>query len=171
MAATALFKIWTGTDAGTMSPATTGDGDNWNLMNSDEYDSTGTGYQSSPITVPAEGTAYSYERWVSVRFDGTFNAIENVKAWKSAGDYSDVNLSIKAGETDTGATPVNTASSIADTTIPTSEGSAIDITPSGGIEDSEDFTDYLVMQLNVPSTVTTPGDIGSQTLTISYDES
>ena len=171
MTATALFKIYTGTDAGTMSPETTGDGTNWNLMSTDAYDSTGTDYQDNPITVLESGTAYSYERWMKVRFDGTFNAIENVIAWKSAGTYSDAGISINAGETDTGATPVDTSSSIATAAIPTTEETAIDITPSGGIEDDGDFTDFLVAQLVVADTTTTPGDIGEQTLTVQYDES
>lgn len=169
MAAGHNLKIYTGTDAGTESPA--GDATNWNLMSTDAYDSTGTTYQSNPIVVPDSGTAYSYERWMKVEFTGTFNSITNVKAWKSAGTLSDGNLSINAGETATGVTPTDSASSVATSAIPTTEGTAIDITPSGGISSDGDKTDFLVAQLVVPSTVTTPGDIGTQTLTIQYDES
>ena len=103
----------------------------------------------------------------------TFNAIENVKAYRSAGTLSDVALDLLAGETDTGVTPVNTASTVATTTLTSWDESseAIDITPAAGISSDGDKTDYLVTQLKVPSTVTTAGDIGSQTITFSYDES
>jgi hypothetical protein len=170
MGATSNLKVCTGTDAGTES---SGDADNWNLMSTDEYDSTGTEYQTDKISVPSSGTNYSYERWLRLEFTGTFNLIENVKAWHSAGSLSDGNLDLLAGETDTGVTPVNTGSTIATTTLTgwDSEGEAIDITPTADIDTSGDETDYLVVQLEVPDTVTTPGDIGSQTITFSYDES
>ena len=168
MAATVELKVYTGTNAGTESPA--GDATNWNLQSVDAYDSTGTDYQTNKITVPSAGTNYSYERWTRLKYTGTFNSITNVKVWKSAGTLSDVNLDLNAGETTTGVTPVDSASSVATAEVPTSEGTAIDITPAGGISSSGDFTDYLVLQLEVPSTVTTPGDIGTQTLTFQYDE-
>ena len=172
MAATVELKIYTGTDAGTESPSS-GDASNWNLMSTDAYDSSGTDYQTNKIQVPDSGTNYSYERWMKLKFSGTFNKIENIKAWHSAGSLSDGNLDLKAGVTDTGATPVNTASSVATTTLTSwdAEGEAFDLTPSGGITSSPGYSKYLVTQLVVPSTVTTPGDIGSQTITFQYDES
>lgn len=170
MAATFLMKVFTGTTAGTMNPAAAGDATNWNLMGIDSYDSTGTAYQSNVITVPPTGTSYSYERWVKARFDGTFNKIDNIKVWKSAGTLSDVNLTLNAGTTASGATPTNSVSSVATSTIPVTEGTAIDITPTSDITTSEDMSDFLVLQLVVPSTVDTPGDIGTQTLTFQYDE-
>lgn len=169
MAAGHNLKICTSTNAATESPV--GDASNWNLMSTDAYDSTGTDYQAAPITVPGSGTSYSYERVMRVEFTGTFNAITNVLVWKSAGTLSDVNLALFVGESATGVTPVNTDSTIATTAMPTTSGSAIDITPAAGISSDGDKTDYLYVQLDVPSTVTTPGDIGSQTLTFQYDES
>lgn len=171
MAATPFMKIFTGTDAGTMNPSADTDATNWNLMSIDSYDSTGTDYQSNPITVLESGTAYSFEKWIKIRFDGTYNLIENVKVWKSAGTLSDGSLALNAGETATGVTPTDSASSVATAAIPTTEGTAIDITPTANIDTDGDFTDFLVVQLEVPDTVTTPGDIGTQTLTFQYDES
>lgn len=169
MAAGHELKVYTSTNAGTEEPV--GDATNWNLMSTDDYDSTGTGYQAAPITILASGTAYSYERWLKVEFTGTFNAITNVLAWKSAGTLSDAGLTLYVGETDTGVTPVNTNSSVATTAMPTTEGTAIDITPAAGISSDGDKTDFLVVQLDAADTVTTPGDIGTQTLTFQYDES
>ena len=169
MAAGHELKVYTGTDAGTEAPA--GDATNWNLMSTDAYDTTGSAYQAAPITILSSGTARSYERWLKVEFTGTFNAITNVKTWKSAGTLSDEGLSLFVGETDTGVTPVSTDSSVATTAMPTTEGNAIDITPSGGIDTDGDKTDFLVVQLDATDAVTTPGDIGTITLSIQYDES
>ena len=165
MAATFEWKVYTGTNAATESP--TGSATNLNLMNNDSYDSTGTDYQTYPITVPSSFSAYSYERWIRAKFSGTFNQIDNMKFWKSDGTLSDANLSINAGVTTSGVTPVVTASSIATAAIPTVEGSALNPT---NILTSAGYSKYVVMQLVVPSTVTTPGDIGSQTVTFKYDE-
>ena len=169
MAATVELKIYTGS-GGTENPSS-GDASNWNLMSIDSYDSTGTDYQNNPITVPASGTNYSYERWMRLRFSGSFNLIDNIKAWKSAGTLSDANLTLNAGVTDTYAQPVNSASTIATSAIPESEATALDLTPSGGVTSSPGYSKYLVVQLVVPSSVTTPGDIGNQTITFQYDES
>ena len=169
MAATCQLKIYTGASAATETPAA--DAANWNMMLSDAYNANSTMYQTYPITVDTNATAYSFERWMKLKFTGTFNKIENVKAYKSAGSLSDAALAINAGETATGATPTASASTKATAAIPTASGSAIDITPVAGISSSGDKTDFLVAQLSVPTTVTTPGDIGSQTLTFTYDES
>jgi len=171
MAATVELKIYTGTNAATENPSS-GDATNWNLMSIDAYDSTGTDYQSNPITVPDTGTAYSYERWMRLYFSGTFNLIDNIKVWHSAGTLSDSNLDLLAGVTTTAATPINTVSSVATTTLTSwdSETEALDLTPTGGISASSGYSKYLVVQLSVPSTVTTAGDIGTQTLTFQYDE-
>ena len=174
MAATVELKIYTGTTAANENPAS-GDAANWNLMNTDAYDSSGTDYQSATnrISVPSSGTNYSYERWMRLKCTGTFNQITNVKFYRSAGTLSDANLDLLAGQTDTAATPSNSASTIATTTKGgwDEESEAIDITPSGGITTSNTYSKYAVVQLKVPSTVTTPGDIGSQTITFKYDES
>jgi len=169
MTATCNLKVCTGVDAGTES---SDDASNWNLISTDAYDSTGTSYQTNKISVPVTGTTYSYERWLRLEFTGAFTLINNIKAWHSSGNLSDSNIDLNAGETDTGVTPVDTVSSIATTTLTgwNSEVEAIDITPISDIDTSGDETDYLVVQLEVPSTVLTPGDIGSQSITFSYDE-
>ena len=169
MAATCELKCCISTTASVETPA--GDVANWNMMLSDAYSGTSTYYTNYPITVDTNATAYSYERWMRLEFTGTFNKIENVKAYKSAGSYSDAALAINLGETTSGATPTDGGSTVATQAIPTTAGGAIDFTPAGGIAASGSKTDYLVAQLVVPTTVTTPGDIGSQTMTFTYDES
>ena len=167
MAATATCKVRYGASPGTETTAT-----NWNLMSTDAYDATGTDYQTNRISIPTSGTNYSYERWFAIAFGGTFNLIENIKFYKSAGTLSDAALDLTAGTTDTYATPVNTDSTVATTTLDSwdSLGEAIDITPGSGIT-SAGNTDFGVVQLEVPDTVTTPGDIGTITITVQYEES
>lgn len=170
MTATCQLKIYTGVSAGTESPA--GDATNWNMQSTDAYDSTGTDYQTNKITVPSTSNTYSYERWMRLSFSGTFNLIDNVLVYKSAGSLSDSNLDILAGTTTSAATPITTVSSVATTTLTSWDavGEAIDITPGAGLV-AAGYSDYFVTQLKVPSTVTTPGDAGAITITFSYDES
>jgi len=169
MAAICNLKVCTSTDAGTEN---SGDATNFNLLSTDAYDSTETSYQTNTISVPDSGTNYSYEKWLRLEFTGTFTLIDNIKAWHSSGSLSDSNIGLTAGETDTGVTPINTVSNIATTILTSwdSEGEAINITPTNPIDTSGEKTDFLVIQLEVPSTVTTPGDIGSQSITFFYDE-
>jgi len=169
MVATFEWKVYTGTDAATEHP-TTGSATHLNFHNDDSY-GTSTDYQTRQIVVPETGTNYSFERWLRGRWSDTFNLIENILFWRSAGTLSDVNLSIYAGVNSTGVTPVDTESTIATAEVPTTEGTALDLTPSGGITTSPGYSEYSVMQLRVPDTVTTPGDIGVQTFTLQYDES
>lgn len=169
MVATVQIKVYTGTSAGTES---SGDAGNLNLLSADSFDSTGLLYQSNRISVPSSGTNYSYEKWVRLKFSGSFTAITNCKVYKSAGTLSDSNLVLKGGVTTSGATPVNTVSSVATTASSSwdSLAEALDI-QNGTMTADPSYTKYFVMQLSVPSTVTTPGDIGTQTITFQWDES
>lgn len=174
VAATVEWKVRAGASPGTEYP-TTGNAANCNWMSTDAYDSTGTGYQTNSISVPATGTNYAYERYLCIKATsmGDSNLIDNIKIWHDTGTLSDAALDLPAGVGATYATPVNTNSSIA-TTILTgwdTEAEALDITPTGGLTTAGDISKYLVTQLDVPSTVTTPGDIGSQTVKVKYDES
>lgn len=163
MAATSEIKVYTGTNLVTSNVAA-----NMNFLSSDIYStSAATEY---PINVPQSGTGYSFERVLAMDFSGVFNSITNIKAWKSAGSYSDVALSLKAGTTEATFSPVQTASSYATANIPTDVGTALDLTPTTPLT-APGISKYIVMQLDVPSTVSTLGTIGTQTLTVQFDES
>lgn len=172
-AATVEWKVRYGASPGTEAPGS-GDAGNCNWMSTDAYDSTGTDYQTNSITKPESGTAYSYERFLCIKAIsmGDSNLINNIKIWHDAGTLSDAALDLPAGVGDTYTSPVNTDSSIATTVLTgwDSEGEAKDITPTEGLTDDGDISKYLVTQLDVPSTVTEPGDISSQTIKVSYDE-
>ena len=169
MPATVEVRVYTGTNAATES---SGDTTKPNLLNTDENDSTGIVYHTSRISRSPTSTGFSYERWIRLRFSGSFTTITNIKVYLSAGSLADSNLDLKGGTTDTGVTPVNTVSSVATTARASwdSIGEAIDITPVGDITSSPGFSKYLVVQLVTPDSVTEPGDIGLQTLTFTYDE-
>ncbi len=168
MAATHEWKIQHGASPGTEYPAS-GSATNCNYMSIDAADETDTTYQDNPVAVPAAGTAYSYERYMRAKFSGVFNLINNMQIWHESGTLSDENLELCAGVAATYATPVITDSAIA-TTILTgwdTEGEALDITNE---LTEEGYSKYLVQQLDVPSTVTTPGDVSAQTIKMRYDE-
>lgn len=170
-APTTQFKVYTGASGATESPAA--GATNLNLQSIDAYDSTDTDYQTNLMNIPAAGTNYSYERLFRLKFIGnpSYNTIDNVKVWKSAGSLSDGDLVLAAADSASAATPVNTASAVATSAIPTTEGTALDATPAGDITDDPGFTEYIFMQLQIPSTVTTFGDISAQTIKVQFDVS
>ena len=135
-------------------------------------------YKAHPIIIPTSGTAYSFEKWLAAywTFAGS-NEVGNVKFWKSSGTLSHGDLIIKYGivnKTSPGYDdPVNTVSTNAVTNIPTAEPGSPNVTLDGGNASitASAYSDYIVLQLHVPSTVNVPGDIGTQELTMQYDES
>lgn len=169
MAATVEIRVFTGTDAATES---TGDTTTLNALNTDENDSTGIVYHGSRIVRTPSSTVYSYERWIKLRFSGSFNTISNIKAYHASGTLRDSVMDLLAGTTDTGVTPVNTVSSVATTTLSSWDSLAegIDITPAGGISSSPAYSDFFVVQLKVPQTSTFPGDLGLQGLIFDYNQ-
>ncbi|MFA5158086.1 MAG: hypothetical protein WC451_02775 [Patescibacteria group bacterium] len=165
MTATVTFYDYTGSGATTETEFYTGPFTS--LMSTDAHEA-GTTYQSNPITVPGSSSAYSYERIIRAKWTSTYNTISAVLFWKSAGTLSDAALIINAGTSASKATPVVTASSVATSAIPTTSGTALSVSVSGATPNT--VSDYIYLQLVVPSTVTTPGDIGTQTCTLQYDE-
>lgn len=168
MAATHEWKIQYGASPGTEYPAE-GSATNCNYMNVDDADETGSEYQTNSIPVPPTGTNYSYERYMRAKFSGVFNQIDNMKIWHESGTLSDENLDLCAGAAADYTTPVNTDSAIATTALDgwDTEGEALDI---NNTLTEEGYSKYLVQQVDVPSTVTTPGDISAQTIKMKYDE-
>ena len=161
------FKVYTGANAATESPS--GSATNLNVQSIDAYDSTNTDFMSNLIANPTTGTNYSYERIWRMKFTGTFNLIDNIKVYVSSGQLTDANMALNAGITTTPSTPVFTASSVAITAIPTTSGTALEPTPAGGITNSPSYSDYIYMQLKVPSSVTVIGSIGVLTISVEYN--
>ena len=124
----------------------------------------------SPVAdYPITAGENSYEKYNRAKFSGTFTKIENMKLWKSVGDY-------KTGETiayrlvTTYAQPVT--SDMGGTTIPITEGAAVVIHEADGTTlyiDSPGYTEYFVTQLKTSGS-TPAGAVNSKTFKFQYDE-
>lgn len=172
MASTINWKVHTGSPL-TEAPGAGSSAVNVNLLLLDIYDSTGGSYAANPVSVPSTGSAYSFERVQRAFWTGTFNEITNVLYWKSSGTLSDAALKIQAGVTGTWAPAgqISGLSTLATAAIPTTSGTALNATPAAGSAyPTAGYSKYIVTQLVVPSTVTTPGDIGSQLVRFQWDE-
>jgi hypothetical protein len=126
--------------------------------------------KNNPITIPAAGQVYSYEKWIrwmcTVAPD---TQCTNFKFW-GANSIPDTGLTVYDGTTDTGVTPVTTQSAVATTQQDTNHySSATALAIAGTLTTENDETDYLVLQLKVADTAG-QGDIPQQTFNFSYDE-
>lgn len=172
MASDIDWKVYTGSPL-TEAPGAGSSAVNVNLLLLDIYDDTAGSYAAKPVSVPSTGSHYSFERVIRAFWTGTFNEVTNVKLWRSSGTYSDAALKIGADVTGTWApaAQISGASTFATAAIPTTSGTALDATPAAGSAyPAAGYSKYGVMQLIVPSTVTTPGDIGSQLIRFQWDE-
>lgn len=161
MAATIIIKGCTGTDAGTEATITS--------IMFRANDSVATD-KSNPIVITSGSTAYSYEKWIrwycSVAPD---TQCTNFKFWGAATPPG-TGLTVYAGTTATGVTPVVTESAVATTQQDTNYVSlATGLAVSGTLTAIGNETDYLVLQLRVADTAT-QGDMAQQTYNYAYDE-
>lgn len=160
---------WSGT-YGT-SPGTTTDlGSSGNLFNFKSSDSltSAADYTSYPITA---GNS-SYEVWLRAKFSGTFNEVQNLQFYKSAGTYG-TGIGIQwDGETTAYATPVSSNSTVATTDVPTADPGSANVSVGGELTGSltaSGYSDYIVLQLD-STTATEAGDTNTFTFTLQYDE-
>jgi len=129
--------------------------------------------QLTPATYPIIRGQASFEKYLRCKFTGVWTEINNMKFWKSSGNY-------KTGETISAAAnvsyvqPSNTAN--ADSSIPTIEGSALAIQSAEGNTNIvygesgvSGYTKYI--RLQTKSTGSTPAGIGNTKIfTFQYDE-
>jgi len=133
----------------------------------------------TPADHPITAGENSYEKWVRCHFTGTFNKIDNIRIWKSAGDYVTgesikTNLTTDAGSYSAASysQPTQNTSTVATNDMPTSEPSSANLGIGGSLTGSltsEGYSDYWVSQLQT-TTSTPPGDVNTKTFTIKYDE-
>lgn len=167
MAATVEIRVRYGADPGTEEGSDAAD---LNLLSAD----LGSGQTPSdyPIQIPQSGTNYSYERWFRA-YVSSLGGLTKVKNFRVYADTSTpvTGTTLNYGQTTTYATPSNSASTIATSAIPTSEPSEnlyIGGAAGGEITSVGGYTDYGVLQLEVPSTASL--ESGSATITIVWDE-
>ncbi len=123
-----------------------------------------------PASYPIVAGNNSYEKYIRGKFSSTFTEISNMKLWKSAGDYVTDEV-IKADLTASYVQPVKTASSVAVTTIPVTEGAAIAVLSAAGTSTitAAGYTRYIAMQLQT-SASSPAGAVATKTIVMQYDE-
>jgi len=139
-------------------------------------------FQSADVATPATYAANpilfgtnSYEVWLRFMFTGSFNQIRDVRFWESANFAPSTGLQIMFKGTQTiFLPPATVTSSIATSSIPTSDPGSANVSiggnVSGSIVTSSGITDFVVLQLQ--TTISAPaGDTSLATLSVSYNES
>lgn len=120
----------------------------------------------------------SFEKWWKLDFGGTFNTIDNLQIWKSAGNYVtgegiDTNLRTSAyGGAESYVTPTETTSVIADQVMPVADPTSANLGISGSLAgslSSAGKSDYMITQLQTTG-ATPAGDVNQKTFTFEYDE-
>ena len=130
-----------------------------------------------PATYPITAGQNSYEKWVRCHFTGTFNKIDNIRIWMSAGTLVTgesilTNLTTSGYTAATYATPTTSTSTVATNAMPTSEPSSANLGIGGSLTGSltaAGYSDYWVSQTQT-TTAASPGDTNTKTFTIKYDE-
>lgn len=161
MAATVTLRVFTGTNAGTMSGAVSG----IDLINADNTTNSLANRNAFPI--PAGGR--SYEKWIKARVDAApANQITNFRAWSSGSTIPDATLYI--GATASGATPTNATSTVATNDIADyTSGSRFNWDTASTLVNIGDLSRYLVLQLAIDA-AHGPGNVPTQTVSFAFDE-
>ena len=166
MALTYNWNQRTGATAGTV---TSDLGVSGNLFN----------FQNQDIASAAEYTAYpitagnnSYEVWLRGHFTGSFNKVQNLQLWKSAGTLgTGETLYWKDGGDNTYAAPLTT-DALTDAAVPDSDPGSSNVSINASQASSlsaAGYSDYIVMQLRT-TTASEAGDTETFTFTLQYDE-
>lgn len=160
MAATVTIRCNTSTDAGTESGVVTG----IDFISADNATNSLGNRTANPITAGNR----SFEKWVTARVDvAPDNACSNFKFWTDAAVETETTL--YGGTTATGATPTDSASSVATTDATTWTSGAKLTWHAGDLTGVSDTTDFLVLQLATTGSAAA-GNWTQETLSYSYDE-
>lgn len=133
---------------------------------------------TSRASAPVLAGANSYEKYIYLRFTGSFNQISAVKFAHTSGTLG-TGISLKSKVTSTYATPsTSSMAGATDISTPISIGSGAsvllgtsgpnDTNPSAS-KTTACATQYLVTQAQIAATASA-GDSGSATLTVQYNE-
>ena len=125
---------------------------------------------SNPITIPAAGFAYSYDKWLKFELGTTEpdTQVTNFQFW-GAGTAPEAGVVLDFYKTtSTYATPA-LATTISGYTAVTAATAGAKASIAGTLNTQGEATDYLVMMLQV-STGASQGNMAQQTYNYSYDE-
>ena len=154
------------------SAATTTDitGAGIDFISADNCTNTSGNRTSNPITIPAAGFAYSYEKWLKFELATTEpdTQVTNFQFWgggsaPEAGVVLDFYKVTNTGVTPAAATTNNGYTAVTDATAGAKQ--AI----SGTLNTQGEATQFIVMMLEV-STGASQGNMAQQTYSYSYDE-
>jgi len=147
-------------------------GNLFNFKNSD--DATASNYTTNPITAgDSANTGNSFEVWLRMHFTGTFNVIQNLRFWMSTNFSPSTGISVKwKGNNQTSyATPTTNDSSVATTSVPTSDPGTANVSIGGslaGTLTAAGYSDYIALQAHVGTTAAS-GDSSLAVFTGEYD--
>lgn len=145
-------------------------GSSGNLQNFKNVDTSGiVDYAANPITAGNN----SFECWFRMRWTGSFNRISDLRIWQSTAFSPATGLQIFfSGTQQIYLTPSSVTSSIATSSIPTSDPGSANVSIGGsltGCLTSSGYSDNIVLQLRTLSTAAA-GDTSLATITGSYSE-
>jgi len=129
-----------------------------------------------PATYPIVAGQRSYHKYIRLHVTGgTFNKIDNIQIWKSAGNYVtgesiQTNLKTSGYSPETYATP--TTDDYTDQAMPIADPGSANLGIAGSLTGSltaVGYSDYWKSQLKT-TTSTPPGNVNQKTFTIQYDE-
>lgn len=152
------------------SGTTTNLGSSGNLTNFKSVDTAGTAdYAANPITAGQN----SMEKWLRGFWSGTFNIIRDVRFWQSVAFSPATGLQVMwKGDQQIYLQPAAGTSSIATSSVPTSDPGTANVTIGGNLSGSlttSGATDHIVLQLRT-TTAAAAGDTSLATFTLSYTE-
>jgi len=134
----------------------------------------------APSTYPITAGTYSYSKWVTGLWGGTFTRIENLKFWCSASGSGLVSGEIlrfsgtesSYGGTDSFVAPTTNADAQAANTLvysePSGANTGIGGSLTGSLESAGD-SDFIVLQASIGSGASA-GATQTKTFTLQYDE-
>lgn len=146
-----------------------------NLANFKGVDTIGT---SDYAAYPIPAGQNSYEMWLQGHFSGSFNTISDLRFWMSTNFSNPTGLVVKGNTAQTlYQLPTNASSSIAQSTLGTSDPGTRNVSTSGSLTSSlvphpttsDAYTDYIVLQLQTLATAAA-GDTSLATFSMSYIE-
>jgi hypothetical protein len=126
----------------------------------------------SPSLYPVTAGTNSYEKWVKLRFSGSFTRIENLQFWKSAGAYVTGESMNWTGQQTEYAVPTETTSVYATESVPTADPGTANISIGGSLSGSLTATgesDFIILQQAITIDASA-GATNQKTLVVQYDE-
>lgn len=131
------------------------------LMNWKRHDD---GTPGNYTTYPIQAGSNSYEVWLRLHFTGTFNKVQNIKFWKSAGSLGvGCTLLWASGGYQTYAQGTTATSSKATYAVPVAQPATANVSIAGSLGGSlvgAGYSDYILTQLKT-TTAAAPGDTGT----------